>query len=620
MCSYNQVNNSYSCANSYLLNYILKGELGFQGFIMSDWQAQHSGVSTALAGLDMTMPGDEEFVSGNSFWGANLTVAVLNGTVPEWRIDDMATRILSAWYYVGRDKTQIPVNFDSWTLDTYGWLHQIPKEGYQQINGHVDVRGNHGSHIRTAAAMGTVLLKNTGAALPLSGHEKFTAIFGEDSGSNSLGPNGCSDHGCDMGTMAQGWGSGTAAFPYLVTPMQAITNLVETNGGVVQGMTDNYNYAVQATLAQQASVCLVFANADAGEGYITVDGNTGDRNNLTLWGNADKLIMNVANNCNNTVVIMHTPGPVLVGDWNNHTNITAIVWAGVPGQESGNSIADILYGKVNPGGKLPFTLGRTRKDYGTDLLYKPNNGAAAPQIQFTEGVFIDYRTFDKFNETPVYEFGYGLSYTTFSYSNLQIQNHGISVYKPTTGMTLAAPVLGTPGNAADYVFPAGFHQVPTYIYPYLNSTNLKMSSGDPMYGLNSSTWLPAHAQDGSAQPLIPAGGGLGGNPQLYDVLFTVNCTITNTGTVVGDEVPQLYLSLGGPNDPKVVLRNFDRITIQPNASATFSAGVTRRDISNWDTVAQNWFISKYPKMAYVGSSSRKLMLSGPLLVGTSLGR
>jgi len=566
------------------------------------------------------MPGDEGFDSGNSFFGANLTIAVLNGTVPEWRIDDMATRIVAAWYYVGRDKVQIPPNFSSWTRDVYGYRNFVAQEGYGLINAQVDVRGDHGGHIRKAAAMGTVLLKNTGAALPLSGHEKFTAVFGEDAGSNRLGPNGCSDRGCDMGTMAMGWGSGTADFPYLVTPMEGIQNVIDANGGIVQSMTDNYNLGVMRSLARQASVCIVFANADAGEGYITVDNNTGDRNNLTLWQNGETLIRTVANNCNNTVVVLHTVGPVLVGDWNTHPNISAILWAGVPGQESGNSIADVLYGKVNPGGKLPFTMGRNRTDYGTDLLYRPNEGMAAPQIQFTEGVFIDYRAFDKHNETPIYEFGYGLSYTTFSYSNLRIQNHGIAPYRACGGYTGPAPTLGVPGNAADAVFPPGFHQVPLYIYPFLNSTNLSASSGDPMYGLSASTWLPAHAQDGSPQPRVPAGGGLGGNPQLYEVLYTVNCTITNTGKVAGDEVPQLYVSLGGPNDPKVALRNFDRITIQPNCSATFSATITRRDVSNWDPVAQNWYISKYPKTAYVGTSSRKLMLQGPLLVGSSLGK
>jgi len=567
----------------------------------------------------MTMPGDENFDSGNSYWGANLTIAVLNGTVPEWRLDDMAVRIVTAWYLVGRDTRQVPVNFDSWTLDTYGYRNFVAKEGYGLINEHVDVRADHAAHIRKSAAMGTVLLKNNGS-LPLTGHEKFTAVFGEDSTANRLGPNGCGDRGCDMGTLAMGWGSGTANFPYLVTPMEGIKNVVLANGGLVQDVSDNYNLGVQAALAQQASVCLVFANADAGEGYITVDNNTGDRNNLTLWGNGENMILNVAKNCNNTIVVMHTVGAVLVADWYQHPNITGIIWAGLPGQESGNSIADILYGKMNPGGKLPFTFGRNRSDYGTDLLYKPNAGSSAPQDQFKEGPFIDYRTFDRFNKTPIYEFGYGLSYTNFTYTNLRIQNHGIPAYKPTTGMTNPAPTFGTPGNASNAVFPPGFHQVPLYIYPYINSTNLRASSGDPMYGIGLNASIPQGAQDGSAQPRVAAGGGPGGNPQLWDVLFTVNCTVTNTGMVAGDDVPQLYISLGGPNDAVVALRGFDRLTIAPGATATFSADVTRRDISNWDTVAQNWFISKYPKMAYVGSSSRKLALKGPLLIGTSLGR
>jgi beta-glucosidase len=96
MCSYNQINNSYACQNSYTLNHLLKRELGFQGFVVSDWEGQHSGVSSALAGLDMTMPGDTTFDTGLSFWGPNLTIAVLNGTVPQWRLDDMAVRVMAA--------------------------------------------------------------------------------------------------------------------------------------------------------------------------------------------------------------------------------------------------------------------------------------------------------------------------------------------------------------------------------------------------------------------------------------------------------------------------------------------------------------------------------------------
>ena len=614
MCSYNQVNNSYTCQNSHLLNYLLKGELEFQGFVMSDWQAQHAGVSTALAGLDMTMPGDVLFDSGSSYWGANLTVAVLNGTVPQWRLDDMVIRIIAAWYYVGRDSSSAPINFDSWTLDTFGNQHFFAKEGYNLINEHIDVRQEHANLIRQIGSASTVLLKNTDSALPLTGKEKFTAVFGDDAGDNPAGPNGCPDRGCDNGTLGMAWGSGSSNFPYLVTPETAIQNEVLSNNGVFQSITNNFAGTQILQLAGQASVAIVFVNADSGEGYINWDGNEGDRNNLTLWDGGDTLVHNVSATCNNTIVVVHSTGPISLGDYSDHPNITAILWAGVPGEQSGNSIADVLYGRVNPGAKLPFTLARNREDYGTDLLYKPNNGGAAPQVAFNEGVFVDYRSLDYTNTTPVYEFGYGLSYTTFTYSNLQLTRVlGLNgTYNPTTGLTAPAPTYGTiTNNSGDYQFPSNFTAIPFYIYPYLNSTDLKIAANSSInYG--DSSFIPTNSLNDSAQPRLPAGGAPGGNPGLYDVLYHVTATITNTGNIAGEEVPQLYVSLGGPYDPKLVLRNFERLSIQPGSSATFAADITRRDISNWDTVAQNWAISQYTKSMFVGTSSRKLFLTAKL--------
>ncbi|CAG9952137.1 unnamed protein product, partial [Clonostachys rosea f. rosea IK726] len=142
-------------------------ELGFQGFVMADWGAQHSGVSSAVAGLDMTMPGDTAFNTGASYWGGNLTLAVLNGTVPAYRLDDMVMRIMSAYFKVGRTiEGQPEINFSSWTRDTFGYSDAAVNENWEQVNSHVDVRGDHASHIRESAAKGTVLLKNTGS-LPL---------------------------------------------------------------------------------------------------------------------------------------------------------------------------------------------------------------------------------------------------------------------------------------------------------------------------------------------------------------------------------------------------------------------------------------------------------------------
>lgn len=137
-------------------------------------------------------------------------------------------------------------------------------------------------------------------------------------------------------------------------------------------------------------------------------------------------------------------------------------------------------------------------------------------------------------------------------------------------------------------FLAFFEFIFAYIYPCLNSTDLRTASNDPEYALNY-TW-PVGSSDGSPQPRVPAGSAdsLGGNAGLYEVLFTVTVDVTNDGEVAGDEVAQLYISLGGPNDAVRVLRNFDRKGIEAGATETYSFDVTYKDLSNWDTAAQDW--------------------------------
>lgn len=564
------------------------------------------------------MPGDVAFDTGTSYWGTNLTVAVLNGTLPLYRLDDMALRIMSSFYKVGLDLDDREPNFSSWTRDTYNYRHAYAQETWEQVNQHVDVRGEHASIIREIGAKGTVLLKNNGA-LPLN-KPKFLAVIGEDAGSNPYGPNGCpkGDHGCDNGTLAMGWGSGTADFPYLVTPETALQNQALSDNTRYESILDNYAWTqIQALVRQAESTAIVFAHADSGEGYINFDGNEGDRENLTLWRNGDDLIKNVSSLNNNTIVVIHSVGPTLLTEWYDNPNITAIVWAGLPGQESGNSLVDVLYGAVNPAGRTPFTWGSTRESYGADVLYEPNNGNGAPQDDFTEGVFIDYRYFDKTNTTPIYEFGFGLSYTTFSYANLQVQKSNAGDYVPTTGTTAAAPTIGSSNFSTDlndYTFPEGeFSYIRAYVYPYLNtSSSLEAAANESDYGQTAAEFLPPNATSSDPQPRLPSSGGPGGNPALWDVLYTVTAEITNTGSVAGDEVPQLYVSLGGPDDPPVVLRGFDRLTLNPSETLTFSVNLTRRDLSNWDTVSQDWVISSYPKTVYVGRSSRKLDLTAAL--------
>ncbi|KAF4119308.1 beta-glucosidase [Geosmithia morbida] len=620
MCSYNQVNNSYGCQNSKLLNGILKGEMGYQGFVMSDWAAHHSGASAAAAGLDMSMPGDIVFNSGDSYWGANLTLSVLNGTVAEHRLDDMVMRIMAAFFKVGRTVQGEPdINFASFVDDRYGYLHPAAEAGWGEVNKRVDVTRGHAGHIRESAAKGTVLLKNTNGSLPLC-RPKFVAVIGGDAGPNSLGPNGCPDRGCSDGTFAMGWGSGTAEFPYLVTPDTALQNQAVADGTRYESVLSNYEWtSTEALVTDQDAIPIVFVHAQSGEGYLDVDGNIGDRKNFTLWADGDELVRNVSSLNPNTVVVMHTPGAVDVTGWYENPNITAILWSGPPGQESGNSITDILYGKTSPG-RLPFTWGPSEESYGTEIITKPNRGRAAPQDDFSEGVFIDYRHFDRVAPNkgdvgaPIYEFGYGLSWTTFEYANLQVTPRNARAYEPTTGETMAAPSFGGYSrDLSDYLFPEGFNPLKLFIYPYLSSTDAAEASNSTDYGREASEFLPEGALDGSPQPLAPASGPNGGNPQLWDVLVTVEATITNNGKAVGDAVPQLYVSLGGEGEPVRVLRGFERIEgIAPGQSVKFTADLTRRDLSNWDVAKQDWVVTDAPKKVFVGSSSRDLPLQGDL--------
>nr|AMR94085.1 glycoside hydrolase family 3 beta-glucosidase [Evansstolkia leycettana] len=396
MCSYNKVNGSWSCENDALLNGLLKTELGFPGYIMSDWNAQHTTVNSANSGLDMTMPGsDFNNPPGSIYWGPNLEAAVANGSVPQSRLDDMVTRILASWHLVGQDEGYPPVAFSSWNGG----------------KANVDVTGDHKSVVRAVARDSTVLLKNDNNALPLR-KPKSLAIIGQDATVNPAGPNACSDRGCDTGTLAMGWGSGTAQFPYIVGPLDAIQSQAAADGtNITTSTTDDTTAAASA--AASAGTAIVFINSDSGEGYITVEGNAGDRNNLDPWHNGNELVQAVAAANKNVIVVVHSVGPVILETILAQPNVKAIVWPGLPGQESGNALVDVLYGSTSPSGKLPYTIAKQFSDYGTTWT-------TSLVDDFTEGLFIDYRHFDENNITPRYEFGYGLSYTTFKYSDLDV--------------------------------------------------------------------------------------------------------------------------------------------------------------------------------------------------------
>ncbi|EKV19863.1 putative beta-glucosidase L [Penicillium digitatum PHI26] len=400
MCSYNKLNETWACENDSLLNDLMKKELGFPGYIMTDWNAQHTGVNSALAGLDMTMPGsDFNTPPGSIFWGPNLLQAVTNNSVPQSRLDDMATRILAAWYLLDQDQGYPEVSFGSWNGGRAS----------------VDVTGDHATVARTVARDSIVLLKNKERALPLQ-QPKSLAIIGQDAIVNPSGPNACSDRGCNNGTLAMGWGSGTSEFPYLVGPLDAIRVQARKDGTeLFQSTTDSTTAAASAAAAAETAV--VFINADSGEGYITVEGNVGDRNDLDPWHNGNNLVKSVAAVNKNVIVVIHSVGPIILETVLAQPSVKAVVWAGLPGQESGNALVDVIYGSTSPSGKLPYTIAKQSSDYGAGWTTELDDN-------FVEDLFVDYRHFDKNDIAPRYEFGYGLSYTTFNYVGLVVSISG----------------------------------------------------------------------------------------------------------------------------------------------------------------------------------------------------
>jgi beta-glucosidase len=443
--SYQMVNNSYSCGNSKLLNGYLKDELGFQGFVQSDWLAQRSGVASGLAGLDVSMPGDGlSWATGQSLWGPALTKAVLNGSLPVSRLNDMVTRVVAAWYQMGQDdKSKFDgegINFSSWTNDEMGFINAGSPDDKKKtvVNKFIDVQGTgddaHSIVAREVATEGTVLLKNKGNILPLNvdgwpadqPHDLVyrIGIFGEDAAEGN-GPNACEDRACNQGTLASGWGSGAVEFPYLVTPIAALKEAFNKDRVYVTEFPTNSPPMKQAPVVlNDQDLCIVFANSDSGEGYKGWEGINGDRNDLNLQKGGDLLIEQVADGCGagkgSTIVVIHSVGPVILEKWLHHPGVKAVVMANLPGQESGNAIKDILLGNVNPSGKLPYTIGKSLDDYGpgAKILYYANG--LVPQQNFSEGLYIDYRHFDKFGIDPTFEFGFGLSYTTFGYSNIHV--------------------------------------------------------------------------------------------------------------------------------------------------------------------------------------------------------
>lgn len=539
MCSYNRVNGSYACANSHTITTILKDELAFPGYVISDWYATHSTASSANAGLDIEMPGNVSALAGPAYFGDALLQNVQNGTVKEARLVEMAERVMTPYFLLGQDQdypSLDPSNGASFWVYQYG--HANVPSIYPQVDAR-DVRADHAKIIREVGAAGTVLLKNVNGALPLKS-EKNVGVFGNDApypttGSVFHDTGVHPEEGYEMGTLDIGGGSGTVRHTDIITPLEAIREQVASIGGRVQVLLGNDEVAEGSfkTIYPVPDVCLLFLNAYATEGI--------DRASLDLQWNATRAVESTAALCNNTVVIVHGPGVVLM-PWADNENVTAILSAHFPGDQTGNSIVDVLWGVTEPSGRLPYSLPKAAADAGPPIVNLTGvTGVVDWQSNFTEGQMIDYRYYDQNDIEPLYEFGFGLSYVPFEMpDSLKIQI--------TSNISFTA-------DQSKGIAPGGLVDLWTTVA--------------------TATIEVANTVDREASTV----------PQLF-VSFPQDTTPSGT--------------------PVKVLRGFETVSIQSGETKEVQFALTRRDLSYWNTDQKQWVIPNGTFIFRAGFSSRDL--------------
>jgi beta-glucosidase len=362
MCAYSNVNNVPSCQNPEILNDALYQQAGFQGFVNSDWGGAHSTVDSANAGMTVEMP-------GGYFYGDFLVQAVQAGQVSQATVDTMVSRVLTQMFNF-KMFDRAPSGTNTAIVSTASHL-QVALQGDEE---------------------GTVLLKNNGI-LPLSTSGlSSVAVIGTDGG---------------PGAQTIGGGSGTVTSTGTYTPTFGLQERL-AGTGVAVNYNEGTDQAAAVALAKTSSVAVVFASDNYGH-------EEADNTSINLPGNQDALISAVAAANPHTIVVLNDNAAILM-PWLNQ--VAGVFEGFYDGQQWGEAIAALLFGDVNPSGKLPVT-------FPTSLSAVPANTTAQwpgvnGAVQYSEGLDVGYRWYDANNVTPLFPFGYGLSYTTFGFSNLQV--------------------------------------------------------------------------------------------------------------------------------------------------------------------------------------------------------
>ena len=376
MCSYNGINGTYACENKHLLTDILKQQWGFRGFVMSDWGATHSMAKALSAGLDQEQPLDEYF-------GPSIKAAVRSGQISTAELDEHVHRIL-------------------WSMFASGIVDDPPKKSVIDPEAGFLIS-------RRIAESSAVLLQNRNQALPLNAELLRTvAIIGRNA-DRSMVSGGGSAQVDPIGATSPAWRS-QVWFP--TAPLKALqARAPKTTFNFSNG--DDVSEAVE--LAKHADVALVFA--------WQWEAEAADLPSLSLPAGQDALIAAVARANPHTIVVLETGGPVTT-PWVQQTAAILETW--YSGSKGADAVARLLFGDVSPSGKLPLTFPARENDLPRGTMARPPAGAPANTLDFhvdyTEGARVGYKWFQSEGIAPLFPFGFGLSYTTYVYSDLVVDS------------------------------------------------------------------------------------------------------------------------------------------------------------------------------------------------------
>jgi beta-glucosidase len=397
MGSYNKFRGEWATQNNYLMNQVLKKEWGFKGAVISDWGAVHHTMEALWNGNDIEMGTDLSMLPnpnyGKFFLGDTVIALVKSGKVAEYYIDEKVRRILYVMF-----KTNMI--------------------GGQRKKGEYNTKA-HQQTAQKIAEEGIVLLKNDGNILPLNKSKiKSIAIIGANASR----------------LQSMGGGSSQVKAFYEITPLQGIQNIAGKNMDITyapgytisRGATaDQLSISKAAEAAAKADVAIVVGGWTHGYNYNVwsdnaYDAEDTDKPDMNAPFGQDELIKAVLKANPNTVVVLMGGGPIDVSQWAGQAK--GIIQAWYPGMEGGNALANILFGQVNPSGKLPMTFPKKLEDAPAHKLGQYPGDSV--NLIYYDDIYVGYRYFDTYKVEPQFPFGYGLSYTTFEYSNLKITGSG----------------------------------------------------------------------------------------------------------------------------------------------------------------------------------------------------